>query len=231
MLANMANPISNDATLVISTGRRTEVRKSTIGATALASKVDVTSHDASSALTPRIPGKSGRSGITNVCINATTVPLRPGLLWRRRMGVWLSNGWSAASVAFGCGRFYRRGERSFTSTRKLRFALTNKAFLLFAISRLHRRKPIAGMGDDGLSLVIPCSGGVAHTRKVQSARSATADPSGPRSDTQNPHRIPRPRWPHNIDETGTTETTGWKTKYGPYISTSLITLRNAHIGN
>ena len=51
--------------------------RETIGvATALASKVDVTSQEASSALTPRIPGKSGRSGTTNVCISATTVPLR-----------------------------------------------------------------------------------------------------------------------------------------------------------
>jgi hypothetical protein len=37
MLANMANPLSSDATLVISTGRRTEVRKSTIGGLTLSS--------------------------------------------------------------------------------------------------------------------------------------------------------------------------------------------------
>src|SRR6478752_270850 len=43
-------------------------------ATALDSSVAVTSQDASSAETPRIPGKSGNSGITIVCCRATTVP-------------------------------------------------------------------------------------------------------------------------------------------------------------
>ncbi|MCY1221330.1 hypothetical protein D9M72_333820 [compost metagenome] len=50
--------------------------RDTIGvATALESSVAVTSQEASSAVTPRIPGKSGRSGTTRVCISATTVPL------------------------------------------------------------------------------------------------------------------------------------------------------------
>ncbi len=45
-------------------------------ATALASRVAVTSQEASSAVTPRMRGKSGRSGTTSVCMRATTVPLR-----------------------------------------------------------------------------------------------------------------------------------------------------------
>ena len=44
-------------------------------ATALERRVAVTSQEASSAVTPRIPGKSGRSGTTNVCISATSLPL------------------------------------------------------------------------------------------------------------------------------------------------------------
>ena len=43
-------------------------------ATALVSNVAVTSQDASSELTPRMPGNSGSSGTTIVCCNATTVP-------------------------------------------------------------------------------------------------------------------------------------------------------------
>ncbi len=43
-------------------------------ATALDSRVAVTSHDASSADTPRMAGKSGNNGITIVCCSATTVP-------------------------------------------------------------------------------------------------------------------------------------------------------------
>jgi hypothetical protein len=51
--------------------------RDTIGvATALERSVAVTSEEASSAVTPRIPGKSGRSGTTKVCISATRVPLR-----------------------------------------------------------------------------------------------------------------------------------------------------------
>ncbi len=43
-------------------------------ATALVSRVAVTSQAESSGLTPRIPGKSGSSGMTIVCCRATTVP-------------------------------------------------------------------------------------------------------------------------------------------------------------
>lgn len=44
-------------------------------ATALERRVAVTSQEAPSAVTPRIPGKSGRSGTTNLYISATSVPL------------------------------------------------------------------------------------------------------------------------------------------------------------
>ena len=47
----------------------------TVGvATEAVSNVMVTSHAASSAVTPKISGKSGSSGMTMVCCNATTVP-------------------------------------------------------------------------------------------------------------------------------------------------------------
>ncbi len=52
-------------------------RRETIGvATALVRSVTVTSQEASSALTPRIFGKSGNNGMTIVCCSATTVPER-----------------------------------------------------------------------------------------------------------------------------------------------------------
>jgi len=51
------------------------LRETMAVATALERRVAVTSQEASSAVTPRIPGKSGRSGTTNVCISTTSVPL------------------------------------------------------------------------------------------------------------------------------------------------------------
>src|ERR1700712_770066 len=62
-------------TIIISRLPNMSANRDMIGvATALVSRVAVTSHDASSELTPRMPGKSGSNGTTMVCCNATTVP-------------------------------------------------------------------------------------------------------------------------------------------------------------
>ena len=60
-------------------------------ATALVSKVAVTSQEASSELTPRMPGKSGSNGTTRVCCNATTVPHNDNTPMTAQVGVRLWN--------------------------------------------------------------------------------------------------------------------------------------------
>ncbi len=88
--------------------------RDTIGvATALESRVAVTSQDASSAVTPRISGKSGRSGTTRVCISATTVPLSARTAVMAPGDRDLLRGWDMGRDLLGM-EAATRGERAFT---------------------------------------------------------------------------------------------------------------------
>src|SRR6195952_1157038 len=75
-------------TIIISRLPNMSANRDMIGvATALVSRVAVTSHDASSELTPRMPGKSGSNGTTMVCCNETTVPHNDNTPMTAQVGV------------------------------------------------------------------------------------------------------------------------------------------------